>query len=381
MTSEAGLNDGLAFPFVYAALAVAAEGSAGNWLGDWIITDLVGRLIIGIAVGWFIGRVLGRVSFDPPGKLVALADAQDGFVALAATLLAYGVAELAHGYGFLAVFVAAIALRDSERGHSFHRVLHNFAGQVEQLVVIALLVLFGGAVATGMLSALSWSGAALGLALIVVIRPVTGRLSLIGARVSAEDRGAISFFGIRGVGSIYYLAFALARDEFPQSDELWSIVAFTIMASIVVHGVTSTPVMQHLDRRRAGADVVEPRSAAQPPIDALGANRPRRDVDRHGLTIPTDQRRPGRRLHTLQHPRPTRPCADRQPRRGPNHARRHRSRQGLHHCSDSDRPPSRWPRNKRRCRSKAGGLREARFQELEVHAPAQVLHELPTDPA
>ena len=57
------------------------------------------------------------------------------------------------------------------------------------------------------------------------------------------------------------------------------------------------------------------------------------------------------------------------------------SRQGLHHCSDSDRPPSRWARNKRRCRSKAGGLREARFQELEVHAPAQVLHELPTDPA
>lgn len=250
LTSEAGLNDGLAFPFVYAAIAAVAEGSMGNWAGEWFLTDVIGRIAIGVGVGWLIGRVLGLVSFRPPGRLVALADAQDGFVALAATLLAYGVTEIAHGYGFLAVFVAAVSMRDSARGHHYHRVLHNFADQLEQVAVITLLVLLGGALATGMLSDLTWSGAFVGLALLLVVRPLAGRLGLVGVRINPHERRAISFFGIRGVGSIYYLAFALGRTKFEHSDELWAIVVFTIVASIVIHGVTATPVMERLDRRR-----------------------------------------------------------------------------------------------------------------------------------
>ena len=251
LTSEAGLNDGLAFPFVYAAIAMVAHRSAGDWVGSWFLTDVVGRVAIGVAVGWAIGKVLGRLSFDPPGRLVALSDAQDGFVALAVTFIAYGVTELAHGYGFLAVFAAAVALRDSERGHSYHRVLHDFAGQVEQVVVVALLILLGGAAATGLLSDLTWSGALIGLALIFVIRPLSGHLGLIGSRTTKRERRAISFFGIRGIGSIYYLAFAVERAEFEQADEVWAIATFTILASIVIHGVTATPVMEYLDRRRA----------------------------------------------------------------------------------------------------------------------------------
>ena len=251
LTSEAGLNDGLAFPFVYAAIAMVAHRSAGDWVGSWFLTDVVGRVAIGVAVGWAIGKVLGRLSFDPPGRLVALSDAQDGFVALAVTFIAYGVTELAHGYGFLAVFTAAVALRNSERGHSYHRVLHDFAGQVEQVVVVGLLILLGGAAATGLLSDLTWSGALIGLALIFVIRPLSGHLGLIGSRTTKRERRAISFFGIRGVGSIYYLAFAVERAEFEQADEVWAIATFTILASIVIHGVTATPVMEYLDRRRA----------------------------------------------------------------------------------------------------------------------------------
>ena len=250
LTSEAGLNDGLAFPFVYAAIAMVADRSAGDWVGSWFLTDMVGRVAIGVAVGWAIGKVLGRLSFDPPGRLVALSDAQDGFVALAVTFIAYGVTELAHGYGFLAVFTAAVALRDSERGHSYHRVLHDFAGQVEQLFVVGLLILLGGAAATGLLADLTWSGALIGLALIFVIRPVSGHLGLIGSRTTKRERRAISFFGIRGVGSIYYLAFAVERAEFEQADEVWAIATFTILLSILIHGVTATPVMEYLDRRR-----------------------------------------------------------------------------------------------------------------------------------
>lgn len=251
LTSEAGMNDGLAFPFVWAAIAMATtSGGVGAWIGDWVLFDVLGRMTIGIAAGWAIGWFLGRVSFRPPGQLTALADTGDGFVALAATFVAYGVTELAHGYGFLAVFVAAVALRNSERGHDYHRVLHAFAGEVEQVMTVLLLVLVGGAATTGLLSSLTWWGAATGLGLILVVRPIAGAVSLIGTPIARRERRAIAFFGIRGIGSIYYLAFAIGHADFADSDQLWSIVLFTILASIAIHGITATPVMERLDRRR-----------------------------------------------------------------------------------------------------------------------------------
>ena len=249
--SEAGLNDGLAFPFVWAAVAAATtSGGVGAWVGGWLVADVLGRIVVGVAVGWVIGRVLGRVSFRPPGRLAALADTGDGFVALAATCVAYGVTELLHGYGFLAVFMAAVGLRSSERGHDYHRVLHAFAGEVEQVMTVLLLVLLGGAATTGLLGSLTWTGAAVGLGLILVVRPVAGAVSLIGMPVTKRERRAIAFFGIRGVGSIYYLAFAVGRADFAHVDELWAITLFTILASILIHGVTATPIMERLDRRR-----------------------------------------------------------------------------------------------------------------------------------
>ncbi len=251
LTSEAGLNDGLAFPFVWAAVAAAtSSGGIGEWVGEWLLLDVLGRIAIGLAVGWVIGRVLGRVSFRPPGNLAALADTGDGFVALAATCIAYGATELAHGYGFIAVFVAAVGLRASERGHEYHRVLHAFAGEVEQVMTVLLLVLLGGAASTGLLGSLTWTGAATGLGLILVVRPVAGAIGLTGMPISSRERRAIAFFGIRGVGSIYYLAFAVGHADFDGVDELWSITLFTILASIVIHGVTATPIMERLDRRR-----------------------------------------------------------------------------------------------------------------------------------
>ncbi len=252
LTSEAGLNDGLAFPFVLAAVAMAVEGARpGGWILEWLLSDLLARIAIGIAVGWLAGKLLSRVVFDPPGPLTALAETTEGFVALGAILLTYGLTEVAHGYGFLAVFIAAVTLRDSRRDHAFHRVLHEFAGQLEQLLALGLLVLFGAAISTGLLGDLRWEGVVVGLLAIFVIRPVAARLALIGTTTSRVERRAIGFFGIRGIGSLYYLAYASRRAEFAQIDAVWSTVAFTVIVSVVVHGVTATPVMQMLDRRRA----------------------------------------------------------------------------------------------------------------------------------
>ncbi|MCU1370989.1 MAG: Na+/H+ antiporter [Ilumatobacteraceae bacterium] len=249
LTSEGGLNDAMAFPFVYAAIAVTEHGWApSGWALEWVAWDLIGRTAIAVAVGWVVGRLLGIVAFRPPGRLSALAETPQGFVAIAGTLLAYGTTELIHGYGFLAVFVAAVVLRGTERHHEFHADLHDFAEQVENLLVVALLFLFGGALVSGILGALTWQRAAVAVVVVFVIRPLSGLVALVGSELIAAERFVISFFGIRGFGSVYYLAYALAAASFADADALWSIVALTMVISIGVHGIGATPAMAFVDR-------------------------------------------------------------------------------------------------------------------------------------
>ncbi|MFC7541261.1 cation:proton antiporter [Siccirubricoccus deserti] len=156
LTAEAGLNDGLSFPFVNLAVALALVGTApADWLEDWLARDVVWKLSIGLALGWAIGWGLGWLTFHMPNR-ARLSRTGDGFVALGATFLTYGATELAHGYGFLAVFIAALAMRAAERHHNYHDRLHDFAEQTERLLMMVLLVLFGGALAGGLLAPLRW---------------------------------------------------------------------------------------------------------------------------------------------------------------------------------------------------------------------------------
>ena len=251
LTSEAGLNDGLAFPFVYAALALEEAGGLPGWGGvrTWLLVDLVVRLAIGVGGGWLVGTALSRLFF-PSRRHLGLAETATGFVALAATLLAYGAVEAVHGYGFVAVFVAALTIRSSERASEYHSVLHNFAEEIEQLLVVGLLVLLGGALANGLLDGLDAAGIAVGLLCIGVARPLAAGVALAGGRATRRERRTIAFFGIRGIGSIYYVAYAATSHEIDQLDRIWAIVAFTVLASIVVHGVAATPAMHRLDRYR-----------------------------------------------------------------------------------------------------------------------------------
>lgn len=252
LTTEAGLNDGLAFPFVYLAIALAAaDGAFGGWLGGWLLRDGLYRIAVGGVVGFVTGRAVGYLLFRVPvGGQVA--EAMDGTMALAATLLSYALGELAGGYGFVAVFVAASAVRGRERQHRYHTALHDFTAQIERLLMAALLVLFGGAVAGGLLDGLTWLEAAVSAAVILVFRPAAGLLALAGKRLDPPERWALAFFGIRGVGSFYYLAFATAEERFAGTDRLWRIVAFVVLISIVLHGASATPVMRAIRRRRTG---------------------------------------------------------------------------------------------------------------------------------
>jgi sodium/hydrogen antiporter len=269
LTSEAGLNDALAFPFVMLAIAIVGRsGNSDGWLVDWLISDVLIRLGVGVIAGWVAGRVLARLMFNPPSPLSAIAETTEGFVALGAILLVYGLTEAAHGYGFLAVFVAAVTLRDSQRGHPYHKTLHQFTAQIEQLLTVGLLVLLGGAVATGALGQLTVRSALAGAAVIFVIRPAAARLALLKTRTTPVERRAIEFFGIRGIGSLYYLAYASSKAEFVGSGELWSATVFTVVLSIFVHGVAATPVMRVVDQRRVRRHAT--RTAAGLPVSQAG---------------------------------------------------------------------------------------------------------------
>jgi NhaP-type Na+/H+ or K+/H+ antiporter len=250
LTSEAGLNDALAFPFVHLAILAAAGGlftQAG--LLDWFGIKLGWKLIAGLGVGWFVGWAFGKLIFHARGP--GETRFGDGLVSLAATLLAYAAAELAHGYGFLAVFVCAVAIRGSEREHEFHGEMHDVSDQIERLLMMLLLILFGGALVNGLLAGLTWTDALVGLAVVLVVRPVAGLIAMIGSRQPRRERLLLAFLGIRGVGSVYYIAYALNHGDFGDSERLWAVVGFIILVSILLHGVTATPLLDRLARRRA----------------------------------------------------------------------------------------------------------------------------------
>ncbi|WP_232702437.1 cation:proton antiporter [Halobacterium wangiae] len=262
LTSEAGLNDGLAFPLTNLAIAVAGASllAPEEWLADWLLVDVGYKIVVGTLIGYAIGHLMARLLFRIPAtKSVAELmgrgeEVMAGVEALATTLIAYGVTEQLHGYGFIAVFVAALALRHAEWEHDYYVELHDFAVLAERLLMATVLVLFGGAIAGGLLAPLTVGGALVGLALLLVIRPVVGILSLVGTSASWPERIVVGAFGIRGIGSFYYLSHALAESSFQEielvvaANQLWAIVGFVVLSSIVVHGISSSAVMDALDR-------------------------------------------------------------------------------------------------------------------------------------
>ena len=253
LTSEAGLNDALAFPFVYLAITLATVGATVAGIGGWLVGDVVVKIVVGVVGGLVSGRLLGLLFFRPRSKVLHMASHAEGFTALAATFLSYGLTEVAGGYGFLAVFVCARSIRAAERRHDYHQVLHDFVEQIERLLTVLLLVLLGGAVVRGLFEALDWRIVLLGLALVLVIRPVTARLALWGGPGARGERSVIALFGIRGIGTFYYLAYATAEAGFSGVEQIWAAAGFVVVVSVVVHGVAVTPVMARLDRRRRAA--------------------------------------------------------------------------------------------------------------------------------
>lgn len=269
LTSEAGLNDGAAFPFVHLAIALAGAAATGQpWAAQWLAHGVLWEIGAGAAAGYLIGRAFGWLTFRIPAE-TKLAQTGDGMIALAATLVSYGLTEIIHAYGFLSVFVTALAFRHAHRSHDFHREMHDVTEQVERLAMMIVLLLFGGALARGLLDALTWRDGLAALAILLVIRPLTGLIALHGFRAAAGEKLTIALFGIRGVGSFYYLAYGLNHMQVAGADRLWAVLGLVVLLSILMHGLTVTPVMRLLDRRQ-GRDPDDP---SAPPLRPASAGK------------------------------------------------------------------------------------------------------------
>lgn len=246
LTSEAGLNDGLAFPFILLAIALQMDGPG---LAHWFAIQFVGELLLGILVGWGFGWVSGYLIFRlPRGRL---SDSGDGLVAIGVTLLTYAVTMALHGNGFIAVFIAALTIRSVCPDDEFHIAMAAFSSQVERVLLMLVLLVFGWAVGRGLLSSLSWRDAGAAFAILLVFRPIAAWIGFWGTSLSIVSKRLIGFFGIRGIGTIFYLQYAFNRASFPERKEIWAIAGLAILGSILLHGVSSTPLMAWADRRRS----------------------------------------------------------------------------------------------------------------------------------
>jgi NhaP-type Na+/H+ or K+/H+ antiporter len=244
LTAEAGLNDGLAFPFVYLGLIIAAQGTDPSvWLVEWIARDVIYRIVVGALVGALVGWLLGKSLFSTWGSR-AIETGGPGVLALGAVLLCYGIVELAEGYGFIGAFTAGLVCRRVQEKHHFHKRLHAFSEALEHALTAVLLIMLGSTL-PALWPILDWWHTLIGFGLLLIIRPLAGWLALLGTGMTSGDRLIVGFFGVRGIGSIYYVGYATGHMEFVNEDQLWALVAYTIFASALLHGATSFLVDRH----------------------------------------------------------------------------------------------------------------------------------------
>lgn len=251
ITAEAGLNDGLAFPFVFAGIFIAREGGTG-WIAGWVLADVVYAILVGLALGACIGYGIAALVVPLRDRRLLSHDL-DGWLAIAAVLAIYGATEAAGAYGFLAAFAGGLAFRRYEREHEVNARVHGAAEVVEKFGELAVILLLGSLFSLSGLSTPGWSGWLLVALLLVAIRPLAVFAAFVRSSLPWRDRAFLAWFGVRGIGSLYYAAAAITAGGLVADSEavvFWTVAA-CVLVSVVAHGVTGTPVMRALLERPA----------------------------------------------------------------------------------------------------------------------------------
>lgn len=256
LTGEAGFNDGTAFPFVMLGLGLLGLHEIGQYGWIWIAKDLVWATVAGLGFGWLCGWGISRVA----GWLKDVSDqpaVSEELLTLGLIGLSYGGALTIHSYGFLAVFAAGVAMRfyadtQSEEGkHSDHlmKSVTSVNEQIGQLMEVALVVLIGAMLANHWTIEMHWWVA---IALFFVLRPLAVMAGLVGSKLTTKKKALIGFFGIRGIGSVYYLCYAIDHGFDSPEAELVTGVTFTVIAlSLFVHTNAASVIMAHYRRQES----------------------------------------------------------------------------------------------------------------------------------
>ena len=282
ITGEAGLNDGTAFPFVMLGLGLLGLHDLGEWGWRWFALDVVwaitGGLAIGAGGGMLVGKLVIYLRREHREGIGA-----DEFLALGLIASVYGVALLTHTYGFLAVLAAGLALRALERRHTgdtpakemmevvstgkkdelaahpqkgaahMAETLLGFNEQMERVLEVALVLLVGTMLTPQFAN---WRDLWFVPVLFLVVRPVAVLAGASGRHIGRVQRGLICWFGVRGIGSIYYLMYAVGRGvPAEMAARLVSLTLCVISVSVVVHGISAAPLMtwyRARGRARAG---------------------------------------------------------------------------------------------------------------------------------
>jgi len=254
LTAEAGFNDGLAYPFVIAGIMIAHHGDDGSAL-SWLAFDVGWAIGAAVVAGALLGRFAASVVRRARDRGY-MQEYFDAWVGLGVVLGVYGVTELIDAYGFIAAFVAGIGFRRYERGHDMQEGTHRGASVFERLGEVAV-VLFAASMLTfeglGTPGVAGWGLVAL---VVFVIRPAAGMLAMLGTHVPLRERGFIAFFGVRGVGSLFYASVVVTSGALPDEEAalvLWTVVALTVV-SIVVHGLAGDPARRRIDRLAGATD-------------------------------------------------------------------------------------------------------------------------------
>ncbi|MGY2258892.1 cation:proton antiporter [Pseudomonas sp. SDO55104_S430] len=290
LSGEAGLNDGIAFPFVILGLLFLQqpEGASSAWLDDWALKRLLWAVPAGLLIGYCMGRGIGRLTLSMRIRNADSTLSPNDYLTFALIALAYVAAEAVHGYGFLSVFAAGLGLRAAEvnsAGHlqppaehlvkavvghqdvEPHEALH---GDVEHLddtqvaagIMIGDMLAFGGLVERAMEVFLvtllgvvlvghwDWRALAIALVLFCVIRPLSVGLVPWGSLLNTRQRLLIGWFGIRGIGSFYYLFYALNHDLPATVASLCTDLTLSVVAlSILLHGISTQPMLARYEQR------------------------------------------------------------------------------------------------------------------------------------
>lgn len=249
LTSEAGLNDGFAFPFVNLAILIYSSKHIEESLISWFSNDLLYKLSMGCLLGYLCGKFFGRFLYKVTNKTRAINIEEEAFIILAITFFTYSITEIIHGYGFLSVFITSILIRDSQRESQINETLHIFSDQTERMMLVTILIFFGGFISQGLFNYLTWYDLTFSSLLVFVVRPLTGFVALINSKISNFEKLCISFFGIRGLGSIYYIAYAISKEPDLPTQRIWSVICFTVLLSIIIHGISVSSVFKYLDKR------------------------------------------------------------------------------------------------------------------------------------